>query len=487
MAKRILLMLLGNMIAFSLILNSCNTAPDTNPTVPSTLEIPNPGQGPVSEPLQTESAPYQETARSLREYPEVILGKDNWLFWGGPINEAVHYGVLDDTQIERIIDELSYINNILKERGIDFLFVITPDKRLIYPEYMPDIYKESDVPSSYDRLTEALSKSDIDFIDFKPFLQNKKSEIEYRMYYLRDRRWNSLGNLLAVQELLTHIGEKYPVPGIELLSIDTSNTRVTTGELGNDLNNLMQLLAPWQENGAPEPVYNIYRESQAPPVLWYGTCFSPLMINLMQEGWPDSITYVPLWEGYGFPVSLRYDLSRRIIDHKIVIFEMNEHYSDKLSRMLIPAPPEVGDHIRYRYHYDWQPSNILRDWKQANQYDINVENEVLLITADNPDLAPSLYTNAPLTLDPSREYHLVIQVNSPSFTGITITISVITAEGIFLEHHMGQHIYEGDNTVIFDIPEQDKLGYVKSIIIHLGDKVGVYGVSQIAIYSRLKP
>ncbi len=466
-------------------LASCAPLSSANST--STPELTTPDSNPELVPPAppTTDAPTENPTRSLREYNPVILGKDNWLFDGDPINKLIHSGGLDDTQIEQIAEELSYISASLEERGVHFLFLFVPDKYLVYPEFMPDRYKEGDVPSSYKSLSEALTKTDIDFIDCKPLLLDKKRETEYRLYYLRDRRWNQLGNFLIMQEVLAHLSKKYPVPKFEPLSIDTSETRICTTEIGNDLNNMIQSLSPWYEKGAPEPVYKTYSEPQAPSILWYGSCFSPPVVDMMQEGWPNQITYVSLWEQFGFPLSLREDLSRRLTEQKVVIFEVNEHYRQKLSQTLVPEPPKM-DLSEFRARYNWQSYSLLQDWEPTNSYDIVVENEAVLVKVNDQNVPPTFQTKAPLSFNPAWQYYLIVKFVSPATTGILVDFSR-TLGGMDLWGEVkGQHTYQGDNTVIFEVPARNNFGPVKNIRITFGDKAGIYSILQIAIYPKRK-
>ncbi|MFH1381934.1 MAG: hypothetical protein ABIH70_03475 [Chloroflexota bacterium] len=473
MKRRLLLVLV--LVLF--VLPACSRpAPALSPG-PDSTPTPTP-EKPVSAAPGTQAAP-------LRIYPEVILGKDNWLFFGDPINELMRNGGLNDNEIDRMVKELVGISDSLEQRGIAFLFLLVPDKYLIYPEFMPDVYREADVPSSYDRLSEALSQSGIDFIDAKTLLLEKKEETPYRLYYLRDQNWNELGNFYVMQEILAYLDRKYPVPEFQLLSVDTSETRISDGPEANDLNDIIKNLSPWQERGAPEPVYNLSPEPQAPPVLWYGTCFSPEVINMMQDGWPSAITYCSLWEQYGFPLSLRYDIDHRLTDQKVVIFEMDEHYRQELSQTLVPEPPTM-DLTPFTRAYDWPADTFLRNWAPESEYNIQEENALVSVTADEPNTSLSFLSTARLRLDSGQQYYLVVKVTSPGVAGLLVDFSKTTKGDYAANGRRARYLYEGENTLVFEFPDPATWGTVKSIRLHLGEKTGVFGISQVAIYARSK-
>lgn len=431
-----------------------------------------------------EPTPDGRQTRPLSEYPQVVLGKDNWLFSGDPINELAWHGGLDDAQIERCIGELSDITDSLRGRGIDFLFLLVPDKNLIYPEFMPDTYGEveGDINSAYERFSKALSKTNIDFIDGKNVLLENKKKTGYRLYYMRDVNWNSLGNFYVVQEILSRLSQKHPVPQFELQSVDTSQNRVSDTVNGNDLNDLLESLVPWQEKGAPEPVYDTRPEPQAPPILWYGSCFSPEVVDMMKGGWTNSITYVPLWTEFRLPQSLRQDINNRLDGQKVVIFEIAEHYRQSLYTSLVPEPPEV-DLATTTLRYNWGLSNFLQDWQSEDESDLVVQDKAVLVKVGDCDPAPYFYTTAPLQLEPSRRNYLVIKIASSAVNGISFEFST-TINGEYLDTGQGRYIYKGDNTVVFEVPDQDIQSPVRSIRINLGSNPGEYRISQISIYAR---
>lgn len=474
MKKSVVWQILICLLLLTLVLASCA------PKMATKITIPNPApMRPVPPGLLPVPVAGKQT-RPLMEYPQVVLGKDNWLFSGDPINELINNEGLDDAQIERCIEELSYISDNLRGRGFDFVFLLVPDKNLIYPEFMPDTYNDRNIISAYERFSKALSKTDIDFIDTKTILLEKKKETGYRLYYMRDVNWNSLGNLYIIQEILARLGKKHSVPQFELLSVLTSQSRVCDSSNGNDLNDLLETLFPWQEKGAPEPVYNVLPEPEAPPILWYGSCFSPEVIDMMKGGWTNSITYVPLWTQFRLPLSLRQDINQRLDGHKIVVFEIAEHYRQSLKATLVPAPPEV-DLTAYTQYYNWQLSNFSQDWKSEEEFDLELQDQAVLVKVKDSEPAPYFYTAAPLLLEPSRKYYLVIKITSTAINGISFEFST-TVNGEYLDTGQGRYIYKGDNTVVFEIPDQE-VQPVKGIRINLGDKAGVYCISQIAVYS----
>ncbi|MBI2850572.1 MAG: hypothetical protein HYX80_05955 [Chloroflexi bacterium] len=469
---------------------SCTSNPPTQRTTPEpgapTPTQPQQGKSPSPTPSTSIPSP-KATVPSLRQYPKVILGKENWLYYGEPMNRLVNEGLLTDAQIDKAIDELVYISDSLKERGVHLLFLLVPDKQLIYPEFMPEKYNDvtGTQLSSYERMSQALSATDIDFIDTRPILLEKKRETGFRLYYMRDNKWNQYGNFLMTQEIMSRLGKSFPVPQYELTSVDTSATRILTEELGNDLNLMMQSLVSWSEKGAPEPVYSVSEKEGAPGILWYGDCFGTPMTDFIRQNWPNSVTYVSLWSNYGFPLSFREDLERRLNGEKIVVIELDEHYRQELSRSLVPELPKID--TSWSLYRNWQANSFLNGWAPAGEYDVRVADDKVLVTVNDTTSPPSFYSAEPLALDPAKKYYLVIKITSPDFTGMLADFSKTSKGEFSFDWLQGRHIYKGDNTIIFEFPpDQAYLNSIRSLRIYLGDKPGTYGISEAAIYAKTR-
>ncbi|NOR79858.1 MAG: hypothetical protein GQ529_03350, partial [Methyloprofundus sp.] len=112
----------------------------------------------------------------------------------------------------------------LAERGIDYLFVIAPNKHTIYGEYLPDHIIKKQELSRYDQLTSYLEKyTQVNFLDLRPaLLEAKKHDL---LYWERDTHWNRVGAAVAQKALASKLIEMgYP---IKLVVSDYKNWKHT--------------------------------------------------------------------------------------------------------------------------------------------------------------------------------------------------------------------------------------------------------------------
>ena len=71
--------------------------------------------------------------------PDVILGRDGWLFYGtdGAAEDYSGSRPFTEVELEAWRDTLQHTQDWLQQHGIDYVFAVAPDKHVIYPEFMP--------------------------------------------------------------------------------------------------------------------------------------------------------------------------------------------------------------------------------------------------------------------------------------------------------------------------------------------------------------
>lgn len=141
---------------------------------------------------------------------QVILGKDNWLFYKGEggiaINEYKAENLYSKGQLEQILyNVVEYRNKIKETTGSDFILMLIPDKEHVYEELLPDyIHSKSDIKridQIYDYITQ---NSDVKVCYPLNVLRNAKKGNQ--VYYKYDTHWNQLGAYYGSMDLLKTIG-----------------------------------------------------------------------------------------------------------------------------------------------------------------------------------------------------------------------------------------------------------------------------------------
>jgi alginate O-acetyltransferase complex protein AlgJ len=157
---------------------------------------------------------------------EVLIGRDQWLFYAG--NRAIdcHMGVklLSARQLNEWQALLEKRRDWLAERGIKYLFVLTPNKESIYPEYLPEwAHKEGAVTQLDQLLAHLRAHSTVEILDLRPaMIEARKNG---RIYLITDTHWNHLGAFAGYRAIIQTLARQ--LPGMEPLGMDAFESSVS--------------------------------------------------------------------------------------------------------------------------------------------------------------------------------------------------------------------------------------------------------------------
>jgi hypothetical protein len=152
----------------------------------------------------------------LRTSPsrDLVLGKDDWWLYRG-------FRALDDwrgtipfetTELEAWKRMLEANRDDLRRRGIEYLFVIGPNKETIYPEKVPERLNRVG-PTRLDQLLAYLGEhSDVRILDLRPALLAAKRDDAPgdELYYKNGTHWNARGVLVACSEIVRRLAVGFP-------------------------------------------------------------------------------------------------------------------------------------------------------------------------------------------------------------------------------------------------------------------------------------
>lgn len=130
--------------------------------------------------------------------PEVILGKDGWLFHSGEGEVEMFTGSapFKGEELERWRLLLESLRDWAGRRGARFVVTFVPEKQTVYPELLPDSLKRSQRPSRLDQLVEYMNaRSGVRVVDLRPALAEAKAASQ--IYFRTDTHWNESGSFAA--------------------------------------------------------------------------------------------------------------------------------------------------------------------------------------------------------------------------------------------------------------------------------------------------
>jgi hypothetical protein len=119
----------------------------------------------------------------------------------------------------------------LAQRGIQYMFVIAPDKQSVYPEHLPSWLKPIRHHTKLDQFFDYMrTHSTVTVLDLRPALRAAKQIAP--TYYKTDSHWNSFGGFVACQQILKNLPQKTPTTGwLSLDSFEFEKEKFTGGDL----------------------------------------------------------------------------------------------------------------------------------------------------------------------------------------------------------------------------------------------------------------
>jgi len=149
----------------------------------------------------------------------VIRGKEGWLFLGSikeqhkvhkdPIGDVRHVNLYSQADLEKFTLYITRLNNWLQKQGIQYLFVIAPNKHTIYFNKLPDYIKRVNPQSATDQLVSHLKQhTSIHIVDLRARLIQQKDK--YDLYSKIGTHWNFQGANIAQYEILTQVKYLFP-------------------------------------------------------------------------------------------------------------------------------------------------------------------------------------------------------------------------------------------------------------------------------------
>ena len=124
---------------------------------------------------------------------QVFIGREGWMFY----QESLNSRVLSQVDLESVANRILDLQNYLREREKDFLFMVAPDKESIKRELLPWFVDRNE--ENYQGLMALLEKKNVNYVDLKKALfAHRKKDI----YSKLETHWTHLGVVIAANRIL---------------------------------------------------------------------------------------------------------------------------------------------------------------------------------------------------------------------------------------------------------------------------------------------
>lgn len=149
----------------------------------------------------------------------LTIGKDGWLFlgnikdsyekFGDPFGDVRRKNLYTETELSQFAENISSFNSWLNDQGIQYVFIIAPNKHTIYSDKLPPYIEPSNADTATDQLINHLSENTkVEIIDLREPLIKERTN--HDVYFKTDTHWNHYGANIAQYNILDRISTLLP-------------------------------------------------------------------------------------------------------------------------------------------------------------------------------------------------------------------------------------------------------------------------------------
>lgn len=142
--------------------------------------------------------------------PTVVKGRNGWFFYADDESMTDYAGERPLTAEElanwraAIVDARDW----LRAHGVAYVFMIAPDKHVMYPEELPASIRRVGRTSRMDQVLAVLNDAGVATVDVRPALEAAKQR--ERIFHRTDTHWNDRGAIVAYQQLIDAVRTQLP-------------------------------------------------------------------------------------------------------------------------------------------------------------------------------------------------------------------------------------------------------------------------------------
>lgn len=124
----------------------------------------------------------------------LVLGTNNDVFEKLYIDHANGADIVSDKRLEKLAESVAELQRRLEARGIPFLLLISPSKASIYPESVPERFRDPNAPdakaTNYARILPFLAERGVHVVDGRKLFEEWKGREPYRLFPRSGTHWS---------------------------------------------------------------------------------------------------------------------------------------------------------------------------------------------------------------------------------------------------------------------------------------------------------
>lgn len=256
----------------------------------------------------------------------VVLGKKNTMYENCYILDAVGLNRAPTEYVQDTAIKLKKLQDFLEAHGVDFLFIITPSKATIYPEYLPEHVADMMIgedQSNYHRMVRFLDQYGVNYLDGHAYLNSLKRNGRYPVFCRGGTHWNYYSAYFFTREIMARLESRL---GKKLNRLDCEKIDLREKPVGTD-DDLARLANLWdkssliQKSPYPEVRKTTVAGAIQPNVLFVGGSFVWTILH-----WLDNYQIINKNSEFYFYFSQKkiLDMQKEIFSRDAIILETNE-------------------------------------------------------------------------------------------------------------------------------------------------------------------
>ena len=192
------------------------------------------------------------------------------------------------------IEKTLVLIDSLRRHNTAFLFVEAPSKTWVYPEYMPQPYRDSIMPFCVqDYYTQLFEENGIPHIDFLSYFKSLKGKTEYPLYSPYGTHWAESTIPFVADSILRKIesliGQEMP----HIVCLD-ENLQTRYSKQDGELEDLMNLMFPLRKPALPQPIMALSDTTLRQPNLL--VIADSYFIQLQESAFADCFNRCDYWK-----------------------------------------------------------------------------------------------------------------------------------------------------------------------------------------------
>lgn len=218
---------------------------------------------------------------------EVVVGKENELMGKEYIDAFYGKDFLGEDSVRAIVARVNVFKNELEKRGTKFFVVLAPGKTRLYPDRIPDEFREKETTTTnYDCFLNELRHVSIPTINFQDWFSSIDKKSPYPLFSNLGIHWSAYSSTIATDSLLGYMGQllSRKVNRIGFKEIMSSNEAFDTDKDMLELMNLWYPIAPSKPLGYFKTELNLSPQAFKPSVLVVGDSY---YWNVIYTGVPE--------------------------------------------------------------------------------------------------------------------------------------------------------------------------------------------------------